>query len=186
MEGVADGAGAVEDVGGEVVDGRIRVDRYADDFALLSSGPVALDADALTLLELDLRFEPDPFLIHADPSQIQRLLGNLLTNAAQAMDMVGTIRLVTEHDGDRVRITIQLIDVEDGFNLWSRTYSRGMDDILELQKKRRTIRVSAPVRKYITDIVHATRSHPAIQFGASPRGSPSGSWRPAARPGSRA
>lgn len=43
----------------------------------------------------------------------------------------GTLRT----DGDRMRITIQLIDVEDGFNLWSRTYSRGMDDILNLQEE---------------------------------------------------
>ena len=35
---------------------------------------------------------------------------NLLLNAAQSMEMVGTIRLVTEHDGDRVRIHV----IDDG------------------------------------------------------------------------
>jgi MoxR-like ATPase len=45
------------------------------------------------------------------------------------------------------------------------------EDIVKLQHDRRNIRVSAPVRGYITDIVRATRDHDAIQFGASPRGS---------------
>lgn len=43
----------------------------------------------------------------------------------------GTLRT----DGERVRITIQLIDVADGFNLWSRTYSRDLDGILDLQEE---------------------------------------------------
>jgi PAS domain S-box-containing protein len=42
-------------------------------------------------IELDLRLEPDPFLIHADRNQIQRLLGNLVTNAAQALGHHGRI-----------------------------------------------------------------------------------------------
>jgi TolB-like protein/Tfp pilus assembly protein PilF len=45
--------------------------------------------------------------------------------------VAGTLR----HDGEQVRITIQLINVADGFNLWSRTYSRKLDDILDLQQE---------------------------------------------------
>jgi MoxR-like ATPase len=45
------------------------------------------------------------------------------------------------------------------------------DDISKLQQARRGIHVSAAVREYIADIVQATRDHPAIRFGASPRGS---------------
>ena len=45
------------------------------------------------------------------------------------------------------------------------------EDISQLQRKRRDIVISDPVRRYITDIVLATRNHDAIQFGASPRGS---------------
>ena len=45
------------------------------------------------------------------------------------------------------------------------------DDIAALQKIRRRIRVSQPLREYITDIVHATRDDAAIEFGASPRAS---------------
>ena len=35
----------------------------------------------------------------------------------------------------QIRITVQLIDIRDGFNLWSRTYSRELDDILSLQEE---------------------------------------------------
>lgn len=45
------------------------------------------------------------------------------------------------------------------------------EDILLLQKKRRQIVVSEPVREYITTLVQATRNHPMIRYGASPRGS---------------
>jgi MoxR-like ATPase len=45
------------------------------------------------------------------------------------------------------------------------------EDISQLQQERRDIVISDPVRRYITDIVLATRNHDAIQFGASPRGS---------------
>ena len=45
------------------------------------------------------------------------------------------------------------------------------DDITKLQQARRGILVSAPVMDYIADVVRATRDHPAVRFGASPRGS---------------
>ena len=45
------------------------------------------------------------------------------------------------------------------------------EDITKLQLARRGILVSEPVRDYIADIVRATRDHPTIRFGASPRGS---------------
>ena len=44
-------------------------------------------------------------------------------------------------------------------------------DIAALQKIRRRIRVSQPLREYITDIVQATRNDASIQYGASPRAS---------------
>jgi MoxR-like ATPase len=44
-------------------------------------------------------------------------------------------------------------------------------DISQLQAGRRKVTVSDPVRRYIADMVLATREHAAIRFGASPRGS---------------
>ena len=43
--------------------------------------------------------------------------------------------------------------------------------IAELQERRKQIRLSFPVKKYIADIVQATRNNSSLQFGASPRGS---------------
>jgi MoxR-like ATPase len=43
--------------------------------------------------------------------------------------------------------------------------------ITELQAARKRIRISYPVREYITDIVRATRKNEALRYGASPRGS---------------
>jgi TolB-like protein/Flp pilus assembly protein TadD len=37
------------------------------------------------------------------------------------------------HDGNRVRVTVQLIEAQNGFHLWSETYDRDMVDILNLQ-----------------------------------------------------
>jgi MoxR-like ATPase len=45
------------------------------------------------------------------------------------------------------------------------------EDITELQKARRRIHVSQPIREYVADIVRATREDETIQFGASPRAS---------------
>ncbi len=43
--------------------------------------------------------------------------------------------------------------------------------IAELQNMRKHIRLSYPVKKYIADIVEATRNSKYLRFGASPRGS---------------
>jgi MoxR-like ATPase len=43
--------------------------------------------------------------------------------------------------------------------------------IMQMQHDRRDIVISDPVRRYIIDIVRATRNHAAVKFGASPRGS---------------
>lgn len=45
------------------------------------------------------------------------------------------------------------------------------EQIVELQQARKRIRISAPVKEYITTIVRATRSAPSLRLGASPRGS---------------
>jgi len=45
------------------------------------------------------------------------------------MVLEGSVR----KDGSKVRITAQLISVEDGFHLWSETYDREMEDIFAIQ-----------------------------------------------------
>ncbi len=38
-----------------------------------------------------------------------------------------------QRSGNRIRITAQLIDAEDGFHIWSQTYDRDMDDVFAVQ-----------------------------------------------------
>ena len=45
------------------------------------------------------------------------------------------------------------------------------EEVAALQEARKRITVSAPVREYITSLVRATRTSPALRLGASPRGS---------------
>jgi len=45
--------------------------------------------------------------------------------------------------GDQVRITAQLVNVEDGYHLWSETYDRDLDNIFEVQDEIATAVVSA-------------------------------------------
>jgi MoxR-like ATPase len=45
------------------------------------------------------------------------------------------------------------------------------EQIAELQRARKGIHVSQPVREYITRLVRATRNHASLRLGASPRGS---------------
>lgn len=48
-------------------------------------------------------------------------------NVATVLD--GSVRRV----GNRVRISVQLVNVSDGYHLWSETYDRTLDDLLEVQ-----------------------------------------------------
>ena len=45
------------------------------------------------------------------------------------------------------------------------------EQILEMQRVVRTVRVEASVRDYVVAIVRATRAHQSVELGASPRGS---------------
>jgi MoxR-like ATPase len=45
------------------------------------------------------------------------------------------------------------------------------DDLMALHRRVREIRVDDAVRQYIVDVVAATRVHPDVYLGASPRGS---------------
>jgi MoxR-like ATPase len=46
-----------------------------------------------------------------------------------------------------------------------------VDELLAMQQLSRAVRVAPPVEEYLVEVVRATRSHPAVELGASPRGS---------------
>ena len=43
------------------------------------------------------------------------------------------------------------------------------DELLELQRLVRRVHVASPVEEYLISVIHATRSHPWVELGASPR-----------------
>jgi MoxR-like ATPase len=46
----------------------------------------------------------------------------------------------------------------------------GVDDLFEMQGQVKTVLVEESVRRYLVDVVRATREHPAVELGVSPRG----------------
>ncbi len=61
-----------------------------------------------------------------DPQHDIREIGRLL-NVRTVLE--GSIR----SSGNRIRLTAQLINVEDGFHIWSQSYDREMDDLFAIQ-----------------------------------------------------
>ena len=58
-------------------------------------------------IEFSCRAEPEPFEVYVDPDQFRRVLDNLVTNAVQAMEGRGEIRVEAVHDGQFDVITVQ-------------------------------------------------------------------------------
>jgi signal transduction histidine kinase len=58
-------------------------------------------------VRLQVRLDPQPFLIVADPVQLRQVLGNLMVNAVQAMSEGGEIRLRAGRDGQSDRIVFE-------------------------------------------------------------------------------
>jgi TolB-like protein len=58
---------------------------------------------------------------------------------ASALDVAHILEGSVQRDGDRVRITAQLIRASDGFHVWSEVYDRTLDDIFGIQDEIATI-----------------------------------------------
>ena len=54
-------------------------------------------------------------------------------NIARALNVGTVLEGSVREEGRRVRITAQLIDAEDGYHLWSKTYDRDLSNILAVQ-----------------------------------------------------
>ena len=54
---------------------------------------------------------------------------------AQALDVANVLEGSVRKQGNKVRITAQLIQASDGFHLWSETYDGDMTDVFELQER---------------------------------------------------
>jgi MoxR-like ATPase len=110
---------------------------------------------------------PAPFLVLATQNPIE-LEGTFALPEAQLDRFLLKTQLGYPDKNEEVRI-LERFQETDPFPLLEPVATP--EDITELQKIRRSIRVSPPIREYIADIVHATRADEAIQFGGSPRAS---------------
>ncbi len=76
-------------------------------------------------------------------------------------------------DGERLRITAQLIDVADGSHLWSESYNRTLDDVFAIQAEIAQAIASAlrvPLGLDATELVHPTADLEAYDLYLAGRG----------------
>jgi MoxR-like ATPase len=110
---------------------------------------------------------PVPFLVMATQNPIE-LEGTFPLPEAQLDRFLLKTQLGYPDKNEEIRI-MERFQETDPFPLLEPVATP--EEIAELQKSRRSIHVSQPIREYIADIVHATRDQEVIQFGASPRAS---------------
>lgn len=58
-----------------------------------------------------------------------------LPTIAAALGVEHVLEGSVRRSGDRLRVTAQLIRANDGFHLWSETFDRAMDDVIEIQEQ---------------------------------------------------
>jgi len=88
-----------------------------------------------------------------------RTIGEML-NVRTVLE--GSVR----RSGDQVRITAQLINVDDGFHLWSETYDRELDDIFRIQAEIAHSIVEALKLELIGDDELAQMASPGVDIRA--------------------
>ncbi len=109
---------------------------------------------------------PSPFLVIATQNPIE-LEGTFPLPEAQLDRFTMQIRLgyPTEAEEDEI-----LLRYEKGDPLVELGVVAGVDVLLDLQAQVKQIHVNEDVRRYLLQVVRATRTHAAVQLGVSPRG----------------
>ncbi len=110
---------------------------------------------------------PQPFFVMATQNPIE-LEGTFPLPEAQLDRFLLRVRLGYPGPQEEIAI-LERFQEKDPLRALSSVATP--DEVAELQEARKGIRVSLPVKEYITSIVGATRSNPALRLGASPRGS---------------
>jgi MoxR-like ATPase len=110
---------------------------------------------------------PQPFFVMATQNPIE-LEGTFPLPEAQIDRFLLKIRLGYPEKDEEIAI-LERFQEKDPLIELEAVANPGQ--IVELQHARKRIRISHPVREYITNIVRATRSNNPISLGASPRGS---------------
>jgi len=110
---------------------------------------------------------PRPFLILATQNPIE-LEGTFPLPEAQLDRFLLRVRLGYPEDGEEEAILTRFHEANPMEGLSSVLDAAA---VLDLQKRCRQVYVEDSVRKYMTDLTRATRSHEKIKLGASPRAS---------------
>ena len=77
----------------------------------------------------------------------------------EALDVEHVLEGSVRRAGERIRITAQLIKVSDGYHLWSETYDRTMDDIIDIQDDVAG-KIATALRVHLTPDSNHTTSNP--------------------------
>lgn len=110
---------------------------------------------------------PIPFFVMATQNPIE-LEGTFPLPEAQLDRFLLKIRLGYPNKGEEVAI---LEKFQRGDPLTTLEPVADLEQIILMQQQREEIKVSAPVREYIADLVAASRNNECLRFGSSPRGS---------------
>ena len=110
---------------------------------------------------------PHPFFVMATQNPIE-LEGTFPLPEAQLDRFLLKVRLGYPEKDEEIAILTRFQEEDPFLRLEA---VANPEQVVELQQARKRIHVSDPVREYITAIVRATRTHPSLRLGASPRGS---------------
>jgi MoxR-like ATPase len=119
-------------------------------------------------IEGETRDLPDPFLVLATENPIE-LEGTFSLPEAQLDRFLVRIRLGYPGRADEGRIARRYRDSAEPLD--AVTLVAPPEQLLAMRESVRTVDVSAPVEDYLVDVVRATREHPELRLGGSPRSS---------------
>jgi MoxR-like ATPase len=109
---------------------------------------------------------PQPFLVLATQNPIE-LEGTFPLPEAQLDRFLMQVRLGYPSEAEEEEMLLRYAQAEPLVTLQPVATSA---QVLQLQEDVRAIHVSADVRRYVLQVVRATRDHPSVELGVSPRG----------------
>ena len=109
---------------------------------------------------------PDPFFVLATQNPIE-LEGTFPLPEAQLDRFLRRINLGYPNKEEETMILNRFQKEDPFYNLES---VAGPDQLEKMIDTRKHIRISTPIKEYITDIVSATRDNKQLRYGSSPRG----------------
>jgi MoxR-like ATPase len=114
----------------------------------------------------DTRPLPRPFLVLATQNPIE-LEGTFPLPEAQVDRFMLKIKIgyPTEEEENRILLRFERDDPLESLEAVT-----SAEELLALQSESSQVRVEASVREYIVQVARATRKHPSVELGVSPRG----------------